>query len=766
MKKDFSSKNVIIGMLKNFKLNSVFIRMLLITFSVFLVLCLINFASIRVLRQQALENEASNSEFYVDYSYSYMQKLISKLDEYLYSLAYDSNVVFIRNLPQGTQYALNYVEVKDIFSKLSIFKVQIDEIENVYIYFPNIDRIFTADGEYEPYTYFKLHYSGDYDEWKRLLAVRYTHVFNIWDIGTSPGNPSQVNLINSVYGSAGTKSIIVANTNRDLVKSLFQDNEFASKRKIYITNRDLQVISSNTDSETSLKLSLNPQQLNESGGSYYDSKYLVSYRYLPEEKIYFVVMTPRDVIFSNVNRLTYAAYMFLAVMLLAGLVLSVFLSQQFYMPIGQMLKDMELFAAASISLQGRQNEYEYIKSNLSALYTSNRKLEGMLRGGIPIVTDIIIMKLLLGGQEVENAALLMRQYGIEFKAGHYIAAVFRCAHAFEPAAQKAISDWAAAADPATPENVISVLKTGGEEIVIIFHGESAEAEGRVLKQLEQISGQLTEQFENEAIYCGLGGAEETMMSIHSSYRSAKKALEERGVQDGSRAYGYSRGGNGGKRESKAQLPAGFEERYMNAIHAGNLDLSESILDDILDHNYMKNLTFLAYHRLCVWLYDITGRIIDNASGGAAGNLSREMLEEVDTAGDVNELNDRVLRNNRLLCSAFSNERKSDSSFVKILKYIDDNFTTNINLDAVAIVLGYNPSYLSRLFKQYMGIGFSDYLTKMRLEYAKKLLGGPARMVKEIAEDCGYNNTGIFIRAFEKQEGITPGEYQKKAAKAR
>ena len=96
-----------------------------------------------------------------------------------------------------------------------------------------------------------------------------------------------------------------------------------------------------------------------------------------------------------------------------------------------------------------------------------------------------------------------------------------------------------------------------------------------------------------------------------------------------------------------------------------------------------------------------------------------------------------------------------------MQYIDENFKNNINLDSVAYTFKYNPSYLSRLFKQTVGISFTDYLGRRRIDYAKALLGNQAGTIKDIAEESGYNSTGIFIKAFEKQEGVTPGEYRKR-----
>ena len=87
-------------------------------------------------------------------------------------------------------------------------------------------------------------------------------------------------------------------------------------------------------------------------------------------------------------------------------------------------------------------------------------------------------------------------------------------------------------------------------------------------------------------------------------------------------------------------------------------------------------------------------------------------------------------------SAVANSRKDDSNIVQIIRYIDNNLNnSDINLDMVAIKFGYNSNYLSRLFKQTMNVGFVEYITRHRVECAKKLLVKTNESIKSIAEKC-------------------------------
>jgi YesN/AraC family two-component response regulator len=71
----------------------------------------------------------------------------------------------------------------------------------------------------------------------------------------------------------------------------------------------------------------------------------------------------------------------------------------------------------------------------------------------------------------------------------------------------------------------------------------------------------------------------------------------------------------------------------------------------------------------------------------------------------------------------------------------------------------NPAYMSRQFKMQTGYGLLDYINKVRIEAAKKLLKNDSDNLENIAKNVGYSNARTFTRAFVKIEGITPGKYK-------
>jgi xylan 1,4-beta-xylosidase len=94
-------------------------------------------------------------------------------------------------------------------------------------------------------------------------------------------------------------------------------------------------------------------------------------------------------------------------------------------------------------------------------------------------------------------------------------------------------------------------------------------------------------------------------------------------------------------------------------------------------------------------------------------------------------------------------------------YIREHFCEAITIQEVADHVYLSKSYLSREFQNQMGVSFSDYLRKMRLEKGARLLSTGAQSVTDIAMECGFSNTNTFIVNFRQEYGETPNVYRKR-----
>ena len=104
----------------------------------------------------------------------------------------------------------------------------------------------------------------------------------------------------------------------------------------------------------------------------------------------------------------------------------------------------------------------------------------------------------------------------------------------------------------------------------------------------------------------------------------------------------------------------------------------------------------------------------------------------------------------------------DSILDDIIFYIDHNYQTNIKLETIAPLFGYNSAYLGKIFSKTVGENFNNYVDSIRIKHAKQLIIENKLKVYEISEAVGYKNVDYFHKKFKKYVGQSPAEYRKLA----
>lgn len=99
---------------------------------------------------------------------------------------------------------------------------------------------------------------------------------------------------------------------------------------------------------------------------------------------------------------------------------------------------------------------------------------------------------------------------------------------------------------------------------------------------------------------------------------------------------------------------------------------------------------------------------------------------------------------------------------EIGSYIEEHLDEDLSLVRLSKRFHFNPSYLSRVFKQESGMNLSDFIEKARLRKAKELLAGESLRIHEIGTKVGYESPHSFTRFFKKATGTTPQEYREAA----
>lgn len=98
--------------------------------------------------------------------------------------------------------------------------------------------------------------------------------------------------------------------------------------------------------------------------------------------------------------------------------------------------------------------------------------------------------------------------------------------------------------------------------------------------------------------------------------------------------------------------------------------------------------------------------------------------------------------------------------MRMKSMIHEFYNTGITLDEIADRLNITPEYLGAMFHKEMGVNFSAYIKKCRINKAKELLLGTQLKLYEISEKIGYSDAKYFSRVFKECTGQHPADYRK------
>lgn len=100
----------------------------------------------------------------------------------------------------------------------------------------------------------------------------------------------------------------------------------------------------------------------------------------------------------------------------------------------------------------------------------------------------------------------------------------------------------------------------------------------------------------------------------------------------------------------------------------------------------------------------------------------------------------------------------------IVRYIRQHYREPLSLQDLADELGLSAAYLSKYIKRRFGMGFLQYVTQVRLQYACGLLLHSEQSMMQVALETGFGSLSSFNRVFKEAYGVTPSAWRKEQPK--
>ncbi|MBO9605541.1 MAG: response regulator [Paenibacillaceae bacterium] len=302
------------------------------------------------------------------------------------------------------------------------------------------------------------------------------------------------------------------------------------------------------------------------------------------------------------------------------------------------------------------------------------------------------------------------------------------------------------------------------EIVLLLWRRLGDAEAL----LARINDGLFAALQGRAAF-GLGSVRPFPGGVAESLREAQRALKRRNllVRGGS-VFAYSAA------EAPASSPAlrlgEYEAGLRLAVRSGNEERIRHAVSGLFAA--IRGLSSISEEQLELWQYEFAlqrERWQQELFGGETERQPSPALAELafepPVAGDgtlsVAAWEERFAAGMIALARRVADFQHRESRIMfDIAAYIERHYDEEIALQDIAARFFLSREYISRKFKQDIGVNLSDYIERIRMDKAKLLLLNRSLRIAQIAATVGYKDEKYFSKVFKKLEGKTPGEYRR------
>ncbi|WP_062354054.1 response regulator transcription factor [Bacillus kwashiorkori] len=297
------------------------------------------------------------------------------------------------------------------------------------------------------------------------------------------------------------------------------------------------------------------------------------------------------------------------------------------------------------------------------------------------------------------------------------------------------------------------LYSPDKELIILFYEDDKQSLLKWNRKLEE--AMISNNFSNGAFYVAMGMPVESADELEESYLNAKeKNLLQVYVNENTLIYETVNF----DKQNLLKVQQNFKEKMIKQLANLTNHIPTLINDfyyiltkngrEFLSPSIAKNYTIelIAYIHHSLQPDEFTNHAI--------------AIEKIVYASSVEEMKGILDDYCNDLILSIQNQSKQRSPIVQnVLDYIHTHYHQELSLKTLGQRFHINAIYLGQLFQKEVGIVFSEYINRYRLERAKELLKTTNYRAGEIGRQVGYSDTTYFYKQFKKSVGVTPTEWR-------
>lgn len=660
----------------------------------------------------------------------------------------------------------NQNKVLNLIKSLSVSNGNIDDIY-VYLFNPNIAITPTSviDGQTLYHSQFDWGEDG-FRKWTDFLKEKHSSEFIVLDSFPAFGYKEKVICFIQSIPIANIqqepKGVIVVgvklNSITDVIEEMHKTNEVC----ITIIDENGKTITSNSELDFSkIEISAGESINKESNVITCAASNINSWKY--------VVSVNENKYWEQIRYVRIIMLLYVLLTVIIGVFLSAVFVKRNYAPVQRLMNQLK---TKQRELSFEEDEYSVILNEIIKTVEENDSLQLETKNQTEALKESFLRCLLTGDIRDELSVYeAVEKFKISFCSEKFMVIIF-CIEDYDalfPDEKDITLQERRKMAHLIISNVMEELVNTNHKGVVFNNGKFPTAIISV-NDLENAEKDITESMKNGinfieenfdiVIGCAMSGVHEYFNRIPICYHEANDAVATMSISGNYGVIKYSEIKSVSAGDWHNQIEK--EIYLLNFVKNGDSENAKKVIDDIIRESTEKTMMKTEYIR-CL-LFNLTGSIYNSA---------KEITEENEAFSNM-QYSEKLLKSENLpqlqavmnafldeICVFFKNAASKKVGIVPLVEqFVSENYyKQNFGVMEIGEYFNLTPSYVSKIFKKEKDELLADYIARVRVENAKRLIKEGDYTLDTVATKVGYLNAKALARVFKKIEGILPSQYK-------
>lgn len=709
----------------------------------------------------------------VDSSLNELQNttLLLSADNGLYDIFYSEN-------------ALNKLDSSNIQSMtntLGKFKATKNLIDSVYVLHKESNEVLDSDGTFNTDTYYnRASVYKNYDEnfWMKLkVDTNFYKILDPTSLSTTSSQSSKkrivIPFVTSNIDNFKSNNTFVINISETELSNMLEKYKFMPNINLSIINKagvqfasTDKIISEGFTKNKSFLSSLQKTDNNFFQCTVNGNKYMyISFTSNTAKfnDFVYVAFIPYKDFYSNLVSIRNLAFLIISFGVCISIFSAYFMSKKIYSPIHNLIGILSTNNPES--LNSNLGEIDYLNNQIESILKNENKLKNNISLLTPLASEQYILKILTNNDFImdKNVKDFLSSNHINFKYDSFCASLVELNftekyHTLYNDSQYLLAINGVSRmleDIALSDYPTHVLHITNTKLCVLINLPKDEFIDHIMENIKNVISIFIYDNDLININVGMGRIHMDFSGMNKSYNEATKALHCLSplMEENIKIYSDDLS------TRKLNYSINDENKLYNYLIGCYKEDAVNLLNSIIVKNQKENPSDSFMKNLYMSIYNTISRVADEKNMNLPEIMGVDYLDIEASRNSISlsKLNAYIYKLVDKLLIITKSSNKLDINL--ITDYIKNNYQQDIYLEKIATVFNVSDKYLSRIFKDILGMAFHDYLSQIRINKSKDMLLETTLSVVKIGEMVGFSTHSTFFRVFKKYEGVNPTQYR-------